>query len=408
MLVALTSKGQVISLVMPLYTPEFLHSLRKLTEFYCPVCKQKVILKLGQKKIWHFAHHYHFPCTLTQYEAESERHLKGKKELFTWFETYHQAPILEHYLPELHQRPDLYLPQKRVAIEYQCSNMPLEVIKRRIRGYHQEKLANVWILGENRLKRKGLKTKLSQMDLMMMHDQSIFRNLNQSPFVSPYKLLFFNPSSKIFTYIHHIIPLTPTQFISERKDIKMSHINPNHLFTMPLSHSPKPLANEWNKHKQRERLIPHKYTSQTEHYLRTLCYKKNRVYYQFPSFIGLPHYSYIRLETSPVHWQYWIFLRYINNAKPYARLSIKRMIKEIKYYIQKGILRERKNIFAPSLEFAIKIYLNQLCYLRVLYKIDKDFFIHPDWLNYDGSSIETLIQKDHEILHKLHTIYKHK
>ncbi|MTT30574.1 hypothetical protein GMB86_00910 [Terrilactibacillus sp. BCM23-1] len=406
MLVAHTSKGQVVSLVTPIYTPEFLHSLRKSTQFYCPVCKQKVILKLGQKKIWHFAHHYHLPCTLTQCEAESERHLKGKKELFAWFETYHHAPILEHYLPELHQRPDLYLPQKRVAIEYQCSNMSLEIITRRIKGYHQEKLASVWILGENRLKRKGLKIKLSQMDLMMMHYQSVSQNLNQSPFVSPYKLLFFNPSSKIFTYIYHIIPLTPTQFISERKDIMMNHINPNHLFTMPLSHLPKPLMNVWNKHKQRERLIPRKYTSSTEHYIRTLCYKKNRVYSQFPSFIGLPHYSYIRLETSPIHWQYWIFLRYINNTKSHEHLSIKRIIEEMKDRIQKGILRERKNIFAPSLEFVIKVYLNQLCYLRVLYKVENNFFIHPDWPNYDRAPIETLLQKDIEILRNLHNKHK--
>lgn len=55
MLVANTSDGKRLSLGEK-WGKSDLIGIRSKEKFHCPECSQEVVMKLGSKKIWHFAH----------------------------------------------------------------------------------------------------------------------------------------------------------------------------------------------------------------------------------------------------------------------------------------------------------------------------------------------------------------
>ncbi|MTV82932.1 competence protein CoiA [Secundilactobacillus folii] len=118
--------------------------------YFCPSCREQVILKRGRRTIAHFAHHAHSLCRPFS-ESETQAHLTGKWQIATYFGTGEVE--LEPYLKQIAQRPDLLLRRKHhsLAIEYQCS--PISAIKLQDRnlGYQKAGLDVVWILGEQYL-----------------------------------------------------------------------------------------------------------------------------------------------------------------------------------------------------------------------------------------------------------------
>lgn len=121
-----------------------------LSEHYrCPGCKKKVILKKGQVKVHHFAHIKKEGCASFS-EGETEEHLKGKLDLYNWLK-HLQIPVqLEPYLNDLQQRPDLlaFIDEAPIAIEFQCSPIPIETIEKRTEGYLSKGYRVLWIVGK--------------------------------------------------------------------------------------------------------------------------------------------------------------------------------------------------------------------------------------------------------------------
>ena len=117
--------------------------------YFCPGCHERVFLKSGKIIQAHFAHFTHSSCSLFS-EGETQEHLAGKKLLFEWFSNESIPCQLEAYLPELKQRPDLLIwpdEDHPVAIEFQCSSLPIEKMLERTAGYQKNGYEVLWIAG---------------------------------------------------------------------------------------------------------------------------------------------------------------------------------------------------------------------------------------------------------------------
>ena len=85
--------------------------------FYTVCVKGKFLLyslweestnEIRKTKKWHFAHKKEDSC-LAFYEAESMYHRHGKELLYRWFKRQNFHVDIEHYLPEIQQRPDILI-----------------------------------------------------------------------------------------------------------------------------------------------------------------------------------------------------------------------------------------------------------------------------------------------------------
>lgn len=110
------------------------------SSLYCPGCGGKVIFKKGVKVIAHFAHVSLRDCASFS-EGESAEHLAAKVLLKGWM----QNAIVEAYLPQLQQRPDLLW--GKLAIEVQCSPLSFTRFTERTTQYFVHGYLPWWILG---------------------------------------------------------------------------------------------------------------------------------------------------------------------------------------------------------------------------------------------------------------------
>lgn len=123
--------------------------LDKADVFYCPDCQQRVVLRKGVYNVAHFAHRTQ--CTQQRFsEGETQEHLLGKSLLYQWLVKEQFSVVLEAYLSNLQQRPDLLvtLPNgKRIAIELQCSPIAMDDFVQRTNGYVSKGYDVIWIVG---------------------------------------------------------------------------------------------------------------------------------------------------------------------------------------------------------------------------------------------------------------------
>ncbi|WP_248715740.1 competence protein CoiA [Convivina praedatoris] len=120
-----------------------------MASYFCPACRQPLILKRGEHKVAHFAHRDLSVCQHTFSEGESSTHLTGKLALYQLLKG--QGTIqLEPVLAAIDQRPDLLWqhPQSgMIAIEYQCSPISAKRLAERNQGYRSQGISVYWILG---------------------------------------------------------------------------------------------------------------------------------------------------------------------------------------------------------------------------------------------------------------------
>lgn len=144
MFIAEKEQGDLINLM--LYTKDEIAELPA-QEWRCRSCKQRLMLKNGPLKVAHFAHHQNSQCQCFS-EGETAEHLSGKQLLANWCEKYQLKYELEAYLPELRQRPDVLVNDK-IALEFQCSSLPLERLVERTENYQRHGYQVIWLLGQH-------------------------------------------------------------------------------------------------------------------------------------------------------------------------------------------------------------------------------------------------------------------
>ena len=248
MLVAMTEQQQLFHLTSK-YPLDELQKLKKQQSFFCPQCKEQLLLKAGHIKIPHFAHQKNSECDSLFSEGESAAHLLGKQQLFHHFSNLQLRTVLEPYLPQLQQRPDLLLTFKnrQYAVEFQCSPIAKPSFQQRTSGYLHANITPIWILHTpDKFKGIGI--------------LKVSINHTNTQFIQQYKkqkfLITYDVKSKTFYYISNLIHLHKLQYFAVVKKL-------------PLSQQRFPL------------LVPEK-ISKSQFHLLLKNYRKYREYYIHP------------------------------------------------------------------------------------------------------------------------------
>lgn len=136
MLVALDEDGQVFN-VLENPAPQGRYS--------CPGCGGLVRYKSGKVLRSHFAHVTLRDCHYFS-ENESAQHLSLKSCLYSWLINAEQVE-LEKCLPSIGQVADLFV-NNSLALEVQCSSLPISRLQLRTQAYHEAGLQVLWLLGK--------------------------------------------------------------------------------------------------------------------------------------------------------------------------------------------------------------------------------------------------------------------
>ncbi len=360
MLTAKLKNGEVISLIDN-YSRSQLQELRNKESFYCRTCSAKVILKLGTKKIFHFAHESGTECT-EYYERESEYHTTGKIHLYEWLKSKHVNPELEYYFPTIKQRADIVFifEGKTYCIEFQCSTISEETFRKRTEGYLKLSHIPIWILGGKNINRLGPhKTTLSSFHYLFLRESSAGLGY----------LLSYCPQAHQFISLESIIP------VSVKKAYCRFSLKPPHALAIQDIVEPN-ISLLKNLDDWRTDLSRFKTTFLTnanpitDPFLNELyCCSLNP--YLIPPFVGIPLRMNYAIETPPFVWQAYIFLDHIFGQKEgtevhfhHVYVEFLRRVKRLEIQIRNLPCLKRN-----PLPFAIEEYLAVLTKVGVLKKI---------------------------------------
>ncbi|HEL2216580.1 TPA: competence protein CoiA [Streptococcus suis] len=136
MLVALDKDGQIVNLLE--YPAPQGH-------FTCPGCGGPVRYKSGKILRSHFAHVTLRDCQYFS-ENESAQHLSLKSNIYRWLVDKEKVE-LEKCLPRIGQVADLFV-NDCLALEVQCSGLPISRLQLRTQAYHEAGLQVLWLLGK--------------------------------------------------------------------------------------------------------------------------------------------------------------------------------------------------------------------------------------------------------------------
>ncbi|HHW4958745.1 TPA: competence protein CoiA [Streptococcus suis] len=114
--------------------------------YSCPACGGLVRYKSGKVLRSHFAHVTLRDCTYFS-ENESAQHLSLKSEIYSWLVEKEQVE-LEKCLPKIGQVADL-LVNNGLALEVQCSSLPISRLQVRTKAYYDTGYQVVWLLGKD-------------------------------------------------------------------------------------------------------------------------------------------------------------------------------------------------------------------------------------------------------------------
>ena len=227
------------------------------------------------------------------YEAESIYHIHGKELLYRWLKRQNFHVEIEHYLPAIQQRPDIFIERagRKIAIEYQCANLSIEQLYKRTHSYWRASIQVVWIIGGNQLKKQSAYW-MKFSSLMAFSLQSYPQPL----------LIFFCSKQKSF--------MKCTFLTSFSTSVSFSHIIylPTETTTFEMLFSSVPfqkeiLEREWKKRKDyfRKNALP--IWNYNHKSLLRLLYQCKYTPANFPSEIGVPLPSSFAFQTNPFIWQ---------------------------------------------------------------------------------------------------------
>lgn len=339
---------------------------RSKEKFYCPECKEEVILKLGNKRIWHFSHHAGSSCQ-NNYERETEYHLSGKLQLYQWLINQGIKAELEKYDPLIRQKPDIAFEMngKKYAIEYQCSIIAEDLFIKRTKNYHENGYIPIWIAAASLVKRVGTNTaSLSNFLYLFIRRPRKMWNLPA-----------FCPLSNQFINLQNAIP------ISSRKTITFLEVHTlsNMKIVQLLSpyYQDKPFITQWQSELQKYKTQFILYSrSRVNPFLNEL-YNNHLNLLCLPPELGLPVFSCPYIETPALIWQTYLYLdvfRYYKQGDFIKYTSIQNaFLKRAKHkQIQ---LRKLPGVAVKgSYNTAIEEYILLLTRVRILEQIDYDTF----------------------------------
>ncbi|MBS9801584.1 competence protein [Bacillus toyonensis] len=334
---------------------ELLRRMRQQERFFCVACGKEVQMKLGKQKSWHFAHKKVDSC-ISFYETESMYHMHGKELLYRWFKRQNFQVDIEYYLPEIKQRPDVFVERagRKIAVEYQCASLAIEQLHKRTYSYWQADIQVIWIIGGNQLKK--------QSAYWMKFSSLMTFSLQSYP--QPF-LIFFCPKEKSFMKCAFVTPFSTTIFFSHTVYLPSDKTTFGMLFS-PVPFEKEILGEEWKKRKKYFRqnaLLIWNYNYKS---LLRLLYQFKCTPASFPSEIGVPLPSGFAFQTNPFIWQAFLYMKCIGELAVGECISLQYVCSYVKRYTKRRTLPYfSKHIW----KVAVTEYMTFLCYIGVLRKV---------------------------------------
>jgi competence protein CoiA len=356
---AITEAGEIINLFTRKEKDD-LKGLRQ-TPLYCPECKGRVLLKMGEKKITHFAHERKACCS-SNGEAESTYHLQGKLQLYQKLVELNLHPLLEPYYPEIKQRADIsfVFRNKQYVIEYQCAVISPQLIKKRTEGYRKVNIHPIWIIGFCHLKKwNPIKLKLSAFVYQFF---ILYRKQYLLPSYCPYDRAFYliqNPipisisQSFVTTFCFPLVKIEGKQPFIPRKKWHFAY---------------------WREIIHRQKTKDVYYQTKTNYQFLKELYAHGLHPHFLPPFIGIPLKEGFLLETPPLYWQATIFLdSFKEETKIYP---LQKIYVNFHKRIERGQIKIRDCPFISEVDWreTVKQYILLLVELKVIEEIKPCFY----------------------------------
>ncbi|WP_182200029.1 competence protein CoiA [Paraliobacillus salinarum] len=375
--------------ILALLSKERIIQLRLTEIFFCPSCKEKVIIRVGDKRIAHFAHQRKSQCVLSA--GEGEYHEQGKLDLYHWLKNQGYYVELETYLPQIKQRPDLLLfhKNKKVAIEYQCATIPTKQFVSRTIGYKKLGITPIWILGGNRFKRD----KQQQISITPT-DQHFIHQLNSR---LPISYLYYCSNTKEFaisyngwlsgrrTVIGNLIirPIRSLKFVD--------------LFNISSNNDTEKVK-LWLYEKKRFRFKNQIHPSKDEKQWRQWLYLHRSHPSTLPAMIYLPVLSQWKMTVPPWNWQSRLWFDLIIKKK---RVTLSDCQYLCRNYISPDFYFP---LVSPKHE-PINEYLTLLTHLGYIKKVSKQTFeLQKELISY--KSLDQALEHDKLIMNHFTSIRK--
>jgi competence protein CoiA len=365
LLTAQTKSGTIFSLGTA-YKKENLLIIRNNEEFFCPACGERVSLKLGNQRIYHFAHRSGTICR-DFYESETLYHMKGKLQLYQWLERQGIPAALEYYDSRIKQRPDIvfHYGGNKYALEYQCSPIPEDIFNKRTAAYDQQNYIPLWIMGS-----KHMKVKRSNIFSLSNFDYFFLRKTKDNHLIIPsycpeekqFKILSsiypYSIKNALANITHHPIEQTVIQ------DILAPKITTQHSLVKWLKEIEKFTLN-WSLHPSPD----------LNQILREI-YMHNLNLYLLPPEIGLPVSHSLLIQTPPIIWQTYLYLDVLQDKIPNDLLDLRIVERQYnKRMMKKEIINRNIPQLPKEQSFnAVKDYFLQLERLGILTKKSETVF----------------------------------
>ncbi len=382
MLTATTRKGKSITLAR--LSKQDITQLRQTESFVCPACKSEVIIKAGNIITPHFAHVSEAECP-ERTGGEGEYHYQGKLLLYEWFKRQGINVLLEHYLSDIQQRPDLLIQIKnrKIAIEFQCAKVNSQTIYQRNIGYQRANIIPIWILGANLFKRK------STHHIQLNRFLTSF--IHQFSRTHPTTLFFFCPEKQQFSFVQDIIFTTNHKALAKQTFTPMYDISFNHFF-LKKTFSKSELFTLWNNELKSFRLGKRPNFGQ-ERAWRTWLYEKGLHIDHLPTYIYLPIRSQYKMNVPLWIWQSRVLLDFLPRVSQHKIFHLN----EVERFLQRFIKKKVDEQLIRASHNPIEEYLSVLCEFSLLKQLDDVTFVQQQSLTF-YKQIEEALDGDTELL----------
>jgi competence protein CoiA len=340
------------------YKKEMLLIIRKNEEFFCPACGERVSLKLGNQRIFHFAHRSGTVCR-DFHESETLYHMKGKLQLYQWLERQGIPAALEFYDSIIKQRPDIVFQYggNKYALEYQCSPISEDIFIKRTAAYYQQNYIPLWIMGS-----KHMKAKRKNIFSLSGFDYFFLRKTKDNHLILP----SYCPEEqqfKILSSIQHYSIKNALAYVTHyplQKTVIEEILAPkptNHFSFAKWTMEMEKFIWNWSLHPNPE----------LNRFLREI-YMHNLNLYLLPPEIGLPGSQSLFIQTPPIIWQTYLYLDVLQDKSPNDLIDLRVVERHYNKRIMKTEIINRNMPQLPNvISFnAVKEYFLQLERLGIL------------------------------------------